>query len=181
MKHLSDNCRLPKSPKNGRVVSRRLQDRRLWEQIENLGFRKAAYCLTKGYSYICWGGYLRAVSWKEVRGSYREPYADFDDETLEFLFRCKRDYLRWSRLCDSLGLNRGASGLAVIFGFIGIIIKVGEWKAQVDILHDGLKTADSKTAGLALMQNQQNVLLAEIKVKLDMLLEENCKKRRKAS
>lgn len=116
MKHLSDNCRLPKSPKNGRVVSRRLQDRRLWEQIENLGFRKAAYCLTKGYSYICWGGHLRAVSWKEVRGSYREPYADFDDETLEFLFRCKCDYLRWSRLCDSLGLNRGAVMDILYFG-----------------------------------------------------------------
>ncbi|MBQ8660960.1 MAG: hypothetical protein IJ482_01370 [Alphaproteobacteria bacterium] len=82
---------------------------------------------------------------------------------------------------ENLVIIGGASGLAAIFGFIGIIIKVGEWKAQVDILHDGLKTADSKTAGLALMQNQQNVLLAEIKVKLDMLLEENCKKRRKAS
>ncbi len=80
---------------------------------------------------------------------------------------------------ENLVIIGGASGLAAIFGFIAIIIKVGEWKAQVDILHDGLKNADNKTASLALMQNQQNVLLAEIKVKLDLLLEENQKKRRK--
>ena len=80
---------------------------------------------------------------------------------------------------ENLVIIGGASGLAAIFGFIAIIIKVGEWKAQVDILHDGLKNADNKTASLSLMQNQKNVLLAEIKVKLDLLLEENQKKRRK--
>ena len=73
----------------------------------------------------------------------------------------------------------GASGFAAIFGFVGMLIKVGEWKAQVEVLREGVKTTDGKTAGLALMQNQQNVLLAEIKVKLDLLLEENHKKRRK--
>lgn len=80
---------------------------------------------------------------------------------------------------ENLIIFGGASGIAAIFGFIGVLIKVGEWKAQVDILHDGIKAADNKTAGLALMQNQQNVLLAEIKVKLDLLIEENQKKRRK--
>ncbi len=80
---------------------------------------------------------------------------------------------------EHLVIIGGASGLAAIFGLIGVLVKVGEWKAQVDILHDGLKNADHRTDSLALMQNQQNVLLTEIKVKLDMLLEENQKKRRK--
>ena len=80
---------------------------------------------------------------------------------------------------EHLVIIGGASGLAAIFGLIGVLVKVGEWKAQVDILHDGLKNADQRTDSLALMQNQQNVLLTEIKVKLDMLLEENQKKRRK--
>ncbi len=73
----------------------------------------------------------------------------------------------------------GFSGIAAIVGFIGILIKIGEWKAQVDNLRDSVKTNSTRTEALTLMQNQQNVLLAEIKIKLDMLLEENCKKKEK--
>lgn len=75
----------------------------------------------------------------------------------------------------------GFSGIAAIIGFVGMLIKVGEWKAQVDALKSGVKENGSKTEALALMQNQQNVLLAEIKVKLDLLLDDNKKKRRKNS
>ena len=75
----------------------------------------------------------------------------------------------------------GFSGIAAIIGFIGLLIKIGEWKAQVDTLRDRLKDNGNKTEALALMQNQQNVLLAEIKVKLDLLLEEKKKKRSKAN
>lgn len=74
----------------------------------------------------------------------------------------------------------GFSGIAAIVGFIGMLIKVGEWKAQMDSLRDGVKDNGSRTEALALMQNQQNVLLAEIKVKLDLLLEDK-KKRRKVN
>ncbi len=73
----------------------------------------------------------------------------------------------------------GFSGIAAIVGFVGMLIKVGEWKAQVDTLRDGVKDNGAKTEALAMMQNQQNVLLAEIKVKLDLLLDDNKKKRRK--
>ena len=76
---------------------------------------------------------------------------------------------------DNLIALGGFSGVAAIFGFVGILIKTGEWKAQVDILKDTIKLTDNKTASLALMQNQQNVLLAEIKVKLHLLLEDTLK------
>ena len=116
LKQISDSLHLSKSPKKNRVVSRRLQDRRLWAQIEAFGFQKAAYCLTRGFAYICWGGRLKAISWQEVRSGYQDTYSALNDETLEFLFRCKQDYLRWSRLCDSEGLNRHAVMDILYFG-----------------------------------------------------------------
>lgn len=105
-----------KHSKGRRVISRRLSDRRLWQNIEDYGLQKAAYCLTRGYAFLCWGGNTRAVIWREVRGAYVEPYSNFSDETLAFLSRCKHDYLRWCAHCEAYNLNYRAVMDVLYFG-----------------------------------------------------------------
>lgn len=72
----------------------------------------------------------------------------------------------------------GFSGIAAIAGFFGMLVRIGEWKAQIEALKKDVKGNYDRTETLALMQNQQNVLLAEIKVKLDLLLDEKRKGRK---
>ena len=99
-----------------RVVSKRLSDRRLWKSIEENGCQKAASRLTRGFAYLCWGAGTRAVVWREIRGTYREPFAGMDDDSLEFLYHCKKEYLAWCNICEKKGINHRVVMDVLYFG-----------------------------------------------------------------
>ena len=86
-----------------KIISKRLQDRRLWLQIEQKGLSRAVYYLSKGLGYLCWGGRVRARILSEVMGQYLGAFDYADEETLDFLIRCKNDYLRWFELAQKNG------------------------------------------------------------------------------
>ena len=69
-------------------------------------------------------------------------------------------------------VSGGAAMLGVLYNFI----RIGEWKARQETRLDGL---DGRVEGLILLINKQNELLTELKVKLDLMLADKNRRKRK--
>lgn len=67
------------------------------------------------------------------------------------------------------------SGCTALVGLIVSLIRIGEWKAKQEVrienIKDGLESSDSKIEAIAVLQSQQNLILTEIKTKLEFLIE----------
>ncbi len=74
------------------------------------------------------------------------------------------------------------SGCTSLIGLIVAIVRLGEWKArqevQLENLEKRLEGSDGKIETMAVLQAQQNLVLTEIKTRLEFLIE-NKQKRRK--
>ena len=62
-------------------------------------------------------------------------------------------------------------------------VRLGEWKARQETKLDGLEkrqdSYDGRVEGLILLINKQNELLTELKVKLDLMLADKNRRKRK--
>lgn len=100
-----------------RLNRRRLQDIRIWNQICRHGFEQAAVRLCRGFGFICRGGRLQTCSWSErISRSYNPDGGDLSENTLDFLLRCKKDYLAWAEQCANAGVNHRAVMDVLFFG-----------------------------------------------------------------
>ncbi len=81
---------------------------------------------------------------------------------------------------EFINLVGAVSGCSSILGFLALIVKLGEWKArQEERLASHGKRIDSiehKHDAIADCLNKNNELLAEIKVKVDLLYKEKTKR-----
>ena len=72
------------------------------------------------------------------------------------------------------------SGCSSIVAFLAIVIKLGEWKARqeerISTHEKRIEAIERKQDSLYLLFNKNNEILAEIKVKLDMLFKEKNKR-----
>ncbi len=75
------------------------------------------------------------------------------------------------------------SGGAAMLGALYNFIRIGEWKARQETRLDGLEkrqdSYDGRVEGLILLINKQNELLTELKVKLDLMLADKNRRKRK--
>lgn len=75
------------------------------------------------------------------------------------------------------------SGCTALVGLIATLVRIGEWKAKHDVQLDNLEkrinNSDGKMEAIAVLQSQQNLVLTEIKTRLEFLIE-NKTKRKKA-
>ncbi len=75
------------------------------------------------------------------------------------------------------------SSLAALLGVLLNFIRIGEWKARQETRLDGLEkrqdSYDGRVEGLILLINKQNELLTELKVKLDLMLTDKNRRRKK--
>ena len=74
----------------------------------------------------------------------------------------------------------------VILSLCGVLfnfIRIGEWKARQETRIDGLEkrqdSYDGRVEGLILLLNKQNEILTEVKVKLDLMLADKNRRKRK--
>lgn len=76
---------------------------------------------------------------------------------------------------DFLNLIGALSGCSSIVGFLAVVVRLGEWKARLEerVANHGkhLETVEGKQNAAALLLNKNNELLAEIKVKVDLMYE----------
>lgn len=81
---------------------------------------------------------------------------------------------------EFINLVGAVSGCSSILGFLALIVKLGEWKArQEERLASHGKRIDAiehKYDAIADCLNKNNELLAEIKVKVDLLYKEKTKR-----
>lgn len=74
------------------------------------------------------------------------------------------------------------SGCTSLVGLIVTLVRIGEWKArqevQIENLQNRLKNSDGKIEALAVLQSQQNLLLTEIKTRLEFLIEGKQKRKK---
>ncbi|MEE6207853.1 MAG: hypothetical protein VZR95_07365 [Alphaproteobacteria bacterium] len=75
------------------------------------------------------------------------------------------------------------SGCTSLIGLVVAIVRLGEWKARQEVrlenLEKRLNNSDGKIEAIAVLQSQQNLVLTEIKTRLEFLIES--KTRRKKS
>lgn len=75
------------------------------------------------------------------------------------------------------------SGVSALLGALYNFIRIGEWKARQETRIDGLEKKqdiyDGRVEGLMMLINKQNELLTELKVKLDLMLADKNRRRRK--
>ncbi len=75
------------------------------------------------------------------------------------------------------------SGCTSLIGLVVAIVRLGEWKARQEVrlenLEKRLNNSDGKIEAIAVLQSQQNLVLTEIKTRLEFLIEN--KTRRKKS
>lgn len=83
---------------------------------------------------------------------------------------------------DFFNLVGAVSGCSAIVGFLAVVVRLGEWKARVEerVASHGqrLDVLESKQNASALLLNKNNELLAEIKVKVDLMYEGKSKRTR---
>lgn len=88
-------------------------------------------------------------------------------------FAFTEEYMDWGLV------SGGAAMLGVLYNFI----RIGEWKARQETRLDGLEKRqdgyDGRVEGLILLINKQNELLTELKVKLDLMLADKNRRKRK--
>ena len=74
------------------------------------------------------------------------------------------------------------SGCTSLMGLIAAIVRIGEWKAkqevQLENLEKRIENSDGKIEAIAVLQAQQNLVLTEIKTKLEFLIESKTKRRK---
>lgn len=67
------------------------------------------------------------------------------------------------------------SGCTSLVGLILAVVRLGEWKARQEVklenLEQRFKNSDGKIEAIAVLQSQQNLVLTEIKTRLELLLE----------
>ncbi len=72
------------------------------------------------------------------------------------------------------------SGCSSIVAFLAIVIKLGEWKARqeerISSHEKRISNIEEKQDKLSLLLHKNNEILAEIKVKLDMVFKERSKR-----
>ena len=75
------------------------------------------------------------------------------------------------------------SGCTSLVGLILAVVRLGEWKARQEVKLENLErrfeSSDGKIEAIAVLQSQQNLVLTEIKTRLEFLIES--KTRRKKS
>ncbi len=75
------------------------------------------------------------------------------------------------------------SGCTSLIGLIISLVRIGEWKARQEVrienVRERLENSDGKIEAIAVLQAQQNLVLTEIKTRLEFLIE-NKSKRKKA-
>ena len=99
------------------LYRRRLQDIRIWRHINEKGFERVAVRLCQGYKFICWGGRMRTSSWSEkISRSYHQDVDSFNNDSLDYLMHCKKDYLHWADACEQEGVNHRAVMEIIFFG-----------------------------------------------------------------
>ncbi len=100
-----------------RLFRKRLQDMRIWNQICAAGFEAAAVRLCRGYGFMCFGGRLRTSSWSErICKSCNPDGGNLSDASLDYLVRCKREYLAWVDECVCAKINHRAVMDILFFG-----------------------------------------------------------------
>ena len=69
-----------------------------------------------------------------------------------------------------------------LLGLIATLVKIGEWKArnevQLDNLEKRIDNSDGKMEAIAVLQSQQNLVLTEIKTRLEFLIEGKVKRKK---
>ena len=74
------------------------------------------------------------------------------------------------------------SGCTALVGLIASLIRIGEWKArqevQIENLLQRLESSDGKIEAIAVLQSQQNLVLTEIKTRLEFLIEGKVKRKK---
>lgn len=74
------------------------------------------------------------------------------------------------------------SGVTALVGLILSVIKLGEWKARQEVhlenLEKRFENSDGKIEALAVLQSQQNLVLTEIKTRLEFLIENRMKRKK---
>ncbi len=76
------------------------------------------------------------------------------------------------------------SGCTSLVGLIISLVRIGEWKARQEVkienVVERIENSDGKMEAIAVLQSQQNLVLTEIKTKLEFLIE-NKTRRKKAN
>ena len=74
------------------------------------------------------------------------------------------------------------SGCTSLIGLIVAFLRIGEWKAkqevQLENLEKRIENSDGKIEAIAVLQAQQNLVLTEIKTKLEFLIDSKTKRRK---
>lgn len=74
------------------------------------------------------------------------------------------------------------SGCTSLIGLILAIVRLGEWKARQEVhlenLEKRFENSDGKIEALAVLQAQQNLVLTEIKTRLEFLIENKVKRKK---
>ncbi|MCQ2735232.1 MAG: hypothetical protein MJ212_04730 [Alphaproteobacteria bacterium] len=74
------------------------------------------------------------------------------------------------------------SGCTSLIGLLVAIVRLGEWKArqevQLENLEKRLENSDGKIEAIAVLQSQQNLVLTEIKTRLEFLIEGKIKRKK---
>lgn len=74
------------------------------------------------------------------------------------------------------------SGCTSLIGLIIAMIRLGEWKARQEVhlenLEKRFENNDGKIEALAVLQSQQNLVLTEIKTRLEFLIDSKQKRRK---
>jgi len=74
------------------------------------------------------------------------------------------------------------SGATALIGLILSMIRLGEWKAKQEVhlenLEKRFESSDGKIEALAVLQSQQNLVLTEIKTRLEFLIENKMKRKK---
>ena len=74
------------------------------------------------------------------------------------------------------------SGCTALIGLILSLIRIGEWKARQEVkienVVERIENSDGKMEAIAVLQSQQNLVLTEIKTKLEFLIESKIKRKK---
>jgi len=74
------------------------------------------------------------------------------------------------------------SGCTSLIGLVVAIVRLGEWKARQEVrlenLEKRLNNSDGKIEAIAVLQSQQNLVLTEIKTRLEFLIESKTRRKK---
>ena len=74
------------------------------------------------------------------------------------------------------------SGCTSLVGLILAVVRLGEWKARQEVKLENLErrfeSSDGKIEAIAVLQSQQNLVLTEIKTRLEFLIERKTKRKK---